>query len=195
MRKIVAVAMVTLDGVMHAPGPEDGFEFEGWAIPYWDEMGLKVMDKQVSQPFDLLLGRKTYDFFAGYWPKQTGTIATGFNNATKYVVSTHEPNASWDKTVTITGDVLAKLRELKDKGDLMLQVHGSGRLLQTLLANDLVDELWLRTFPVTLGKGQKLWEEGVRSAAWKLTDTVVTPSGMVLASYARNGEVKLPSAS
>lgn len=194
MRKIVVITMVTLDGVMHAPGPEDGFEFEGWAMPYWDETGLKVMDEQVDQPFDMLLGRRTFEFFAKYWPHQTGTIADGFNKATKYVVSDDgKVDANWDKTEIITGDVVAELRRLKEGDGPMLQVHGSGRLIQALLANDLVDELWLRTFPVTLGEGQKLWEDGVRPAAWRMTESVVTPSGVVLASYVRDGKVKKPA--
>jgi len=179
---------------MHAPGPEDGFEFEGWAMPYWDETGLKVMDEQVDQPFDMLLGRRTFEFFAKYWPHQTGTIADGFNKATKYVVSDDgKVAANWDKTEIITGDVVAELRRLKEGDSPMLQVHGSGRLIQALLANDLVDELWLRTFPVTLGEGQKLWEDGVRPAAWRMTESVVTPSGVVLASYVRDGKVKKPA--
>jgi len=163
-------------------------------MPYWDETGLKVMDEQVDQPFDMLLGRRTFEFFAKYWPHQTGTIADGFNKATKYVVSDDgKVAANWDKTEIITGDVVAELRRLKEGDSPMLQVHGSGRLIQALLANDLVDELWLRTFPVTLGEGQKLWEDGVRPAAWRMTESVVTPSGVVLASYVRDGKVKKPA--
>jgi len=188
--------MVSLDGVMQSPGAKEedtssGFTLGGWSMPYWDEVGLAVMDRQIGQPFDLLLGRKTYDVFAPYWPKQTGTIATAFNKATKYVVTGEEPDPNWDKTVRIHGDVVAALRKLKAGDGPMLQVHGSGRLVQTLLAEDLVDELWLRTFPLTLGSGQRLWEEGVRPAAWKLTESVVTPKGLILASYVRDGDVKI----
>jgi dihydrofolate reductase len=192
---MVVITMVSLDGVMQSPGAKEedassGFTLGGWSMPYWDEVGLAVMDRQIGQPFDLLLGRKTYDIFAPYWPKQTGTIATAFNKATKYVVSDEAVDTNWDKTVRIHGDVVGSLRKLKAGEGPMLQVHGSGRLVQTLLAEDLVDELWLRTFPLTLGSGQRLWEDGVRPVAWKLTESVVTPKGVILASYERDGDVK-----
>jgi dihydrofolate reductase len=195
MRKIVVITMVSLDGVMQAPGgkgedPSGGFKFEGWAMPYGDETFGQVMDKEMSQSFDLLLGRKTFDIFAGYWPKQTDNIAAAFNKATKYVVTHGDVDMSWDKTVPVTGDVVAELRQLKDGDGPMLQVHGSSQLIQTLFEHDLVDELRLRTFQITLGRGKRLWGDGVQPAGWKLTASVTTPSGVILANYGRDGDVK-----
>jgi dihydrofolate reductase len=198
MRKIVVLSFISLDGVMQAPGgPEEdtsgGFEYGGWTAPLSDEVSGKTMLEQMSGPFDLLLGRKTYDIFAGYWPKQTGAIADPFNKTTKYVVSASSPKLSWQNSVLIDGDVAAKLKELKQQDGPMLQVHGSGNMIQTLLKNDLVDELWLKIFPVTLGKGKRLFAEGPIPAAFDLTESKITPSGVIFASYKRAGEVKTGS--
>jgi len=200
MRKIVVLSFVSLDGVMQAPGgPEEdtsgGFQYGGWTVPYADEFSGEIMGKQMSVPFDLLLGRKTYDIFAAYWPKQdlTGQFAGPFNEATKYVVSASSPKLDWDKSVLIDGDVVAKLTELKQHDGPMLQVHGSGNLIQTLLKNDLVDELWLKIFPVTLGKGKRLLAEGTIPAAFELTESNISPSGVILANYKRSGEVQTGS--
>jgi len=200
MRKIVVLSFVSLDGVMQAPGgPEEdtsgGFQYGGWTVPYADEFSGEIMGKQMSVPFDLLLGRKTYDIFAAYWPKQdlTGQFAGPFNEATKYVVSASSPKLDWDKSVLIDGDVVAKLTELKQHDGPMLQVHGSGNLIQTLLQNDLVDELWLKIFPVTLGKGKRLLAEGTIPAAFELTESNISPSGVILANYKRSGEVQTGS--
>jgi len=185
---------------MQAPGgPEedtsDGFKYGGWTAPYFDDAGGEEMGRQMSMPFDLLLGRKTYDIFANYWPKQdpNGPVTTPFNKATKYVVSGGSPDLSWEKSVLITGDVAAEIKKLKESDGPMLQVHGSSNLIQTLLKNDLVDELWLKTFPVTLGKGKRLFGEGTIPAAFKLLDSKVTPSGVIIASYKRDGDVKTGS--
>lgn len=195
MRKIIVLTFVSLDGVMQAPGgPEedtsDGFKFGGWTFPYFDEFGGEVMGEQMSHPFDLLLGRKTYDIFAAYWPKQTGDIAAPLNKATKYVVSASSPKLDWEKSVLIEGDVVQKLKDLKQTDGPMLQVHGSGKLIQTLLKNDLVDELWLKTFPITLGSGKRLFAEGTIPAAFELTESKASPSGVIFANYTRAGEVK-----
>ncbi len=195
MRKLVVLSFVSLDGVMQAPGgpeedPTGGFEFGGWTAPFFDEASGAVMGKQMTPPFDLLLGKKTYEIFAGYWPEHGGDIGGVFDKATKYVVSDEDIDTSWEKTVRIHGDVVGGLRKLKAGDGPMLQVHGSGNLIQTLLKHDLVDELWLKTFPVTLGKGKRLFAEGTRPAAWKLADSVVMPSGVIFANYVRNGEVK-----
>ncbi|HSX02768.1 MAG TPA: dihydrofolate reductase family protein [Candidatus Saccharimonadia bacterium] len=195
MRKLVVLTFVSLDGVMQAPGAPDedrsgGFKYGGWTAPFFDEASGEIMAKQMGQPFDLLLGRKTYDIFAGYWPQHDNEVGQPLNAATKYVVTDHPFEASWDKTVQIHGDVVTQLRELKAGDGPMLQVHGSGNMIQTLLEHDLVDELWLKTFPVTLGQGKRLWGEGVRPAAWKLTESTVTPSGIIAANYVRDGEVK-----
>jgi dihydrofolate reductase len=146
-------------------------------------------------PFDLLLGRKTYDLFAGYWPKQdpSGFVAGPFNKATKYVVSASSPKLDWENSELIDGDVVAKLKELKQQDGPMLQVHGSGNLIQTLLKNDLVDELWLKIFPVTLGNGKRLFAEGTKPASFELIDSKTTPLGVIFASYRRAGEVETGS--
>jgi len=195
MRKIVVLSFISLDGVMQAPGgPEedtsDGFQYGGWTPPYSDKFSGSMMVEQMSIPFDLLLGRKTYDIFASYWPKQTGPIADPFSKATKYVVSSSSPKLDWEKSVLIDGDVAAKLKELKQQDGPMLQVHGSGNLIQTLLKNDLVDELWLKIFPVTLGKGKHLFAEGTMPAAFELIESKTSPRGVIFANYKRSGEVK-----
>lgn len=200
MRKIVVLSFISLDGVMQAPGgPEedtsDGFQYGGWTVPYSDEFSGSMMLEQLGVPFDLLLGRKTYDIFAGYWPKQdpAGPVAAPFNKATKYVVSHHQPKLGWEKSVLIERDVAAKLKELKQQEGPMLQVHGSGNLIQTLLKHDLVDELWLKIFPVTLGKGKRLFAEGSSPAAFELTKSKISPKGVIFASYKRTGDIKTGS--
>jgi dihydrofolate reductase len=198
MRKIVVLSFISLDGVMQAPGgPEEdtsgGFAYGGWTVPFMDEFSGNIMSEQMSMPFDLLLGRKTYDIFAGYWPKQTGPIADPFNSTTKYVVSASSPKLTWENSKLIDGDVAAKLKELKGGDGPMLQVHGSGNMIQTLLKNDLVDELWLKIFPVTLGKGKRLFAEGAMPAAFELTESKTTPSGVIFANYKRAGKVKTGS--
>lgn len=198
MRKIVVLSFISLDGVMQAPGGSEedtsgGFEYGGWTVPYWDEFSSTVMSEQMSMPFDLLLGRKTYDIFAGYWPKQTGEIADLFNATTKYVVSHSSPELTWEHSVLIDGDVVAKLKELKGRDGSILQVHGSGNLIQTLLSNDLVDELWLKIFPVTLGNGKRLFDTGPIPAAFELIESKASPEGVIFTNYKRSGEVKTGS--
>jgi dihydrofolate reductase len=198
MRKLVALTFLSLDGVMQAPGgkgedPSGGFDLEGWTVPFFDEGLGNAMTEQMRQPFDLLLGRKTYDIFAAYWPQQSNDDpgAAALNKARKYVVS-HRPMAlAWEGSSLITGDAAAEIAKLKDQEGPMLQVHGSSQLLQTLLANDLVDELWLKIFPVVLGKGKPLFGEGTIPAAFKLTDSKASPSGVIIASYRRDGDVRL----
>jgi dihydrofolate reductase len=200
MRKIVVLSFISLDGVMQAPGGpgEDtsgDFKYGGWTVPFSSEISGKLMGEQMSMPFDLLLGRKTYDIFAAYWPKQDKeTLANvPFDKATKYVVSSSSPKLEWEESVLIDGDVVAKLKELKQQDGPMLQVHGSGNLIQTLLKNDLVDELWLKTFPVTLGKGKRLFGEGTIPVAFELIESKTTPQGVIFASYKRAGDVKTGS--
>lgn len=200
MRKIVVLSFISLDGVMQAPGgPEEdtsgGFEFGGWTVPYFDEFSGNIMSEQMSMPFDLLLGRKTYDIFASYWPKQDPeTLASvPFNKATKYVVSGTSPELTWEKSELIDGDVVARLKELKQQDGPVLQVHGSGNLIQTLLKNDLVDELWLKIFPITLGKGKRLFADGTIPVSYELAETKTSPSGVIFANYKKSGEVKTGS--
>ncbi|MCI0579593.1 MAG: dihydrofolate reductase family protein [Chloroflexi bacterium] len=194
MRKLVVLTFVSLDGVMQAPGgkgedPSGGFNLEGWTVHYFDEAMGDEMTEQMSQPFDLLLGRKTYEIFASYWPHQSSDEP--INQAKKYVVSSEAIQTEWEETIQISGDVVAEIEKLKQQDGPMLQVHGSSQLIQSLLANDLVDELWLKVFPVTLGKGKRLFGEGTIPAAFKLIESTVSPSGVIVASYQRDGEVKL----
>lgn len=200
MRKIVVLSFISLDGIMQAPGgPEEdtsnNFRYGGWTFPLSDDFSGELMGEQMSESFDLLLGRKTYDIFAGYWPKQDlgGPVANPFNEATKYVVSHGQPNLSWEKSVLINGDTVAKLKELKQQSGPILQVHGSGNLIQTLLKNDLVDELWLKIFPITLGNGKHLFAEGTIPAAFELTNSLTTLKGVIFANYKRAGDVKTGS--
>ncbi|MFH1127525.1 MAG: dihydrofolate reductase family protein [archaeon] len=191
MRKIVILSFVTLDNVMQAPGgkgedPSNGFDYEGWVTPYWDKAGQEEMDRQMSIPYDLLLGRKTYDIFADYWPSHPEEGAS-LNAAVKYVATRGGTRDRWDKTVFITGDVTEKIKALKAQEGPMLQVHGSGELIQTLLKHDLADELWLKIFPIVLGRGKRLFEPGISPAAFHLTEQSVTPSGVILARYERSG--------
>jgi dihydrofolate reductase len=198
MRNIVVFSMISLDGVMQAPGgpKEDtsgGFKYGGWVAPYWDESFGSIINAELSAPFDLLFGRKTYEIFAGYWPKREGPIADPFNKATKYVVSGNGVDLSWKESVLIDSDVVAKLKALKTEDGPSLHVHGSGELLQTLFKHDLVDELRLRIFPITLGSGKRLFAQGTIPAAFELLDSRALPSGVILANYKRAGEVKTAS--
>ncbi len=194
MRKLVVLTFVSLDGVMQAPGgkgedPSGGFDLEGWTVPYFDEVMGEVMGRQTGMPFDLLVGRKTYDIFAAYWSQQGDDDL--FKYSKKYVVTNRPVDAGWEGTAPITGDVVAEIRKLKQGDGPMLQVHGSSELIQTLLANDLVDELWVKIFPVTLGKGKRLFGRGTSPAAFKLIETQSSPSGVLTASYQRDGEIRL----
>jgi dihydrofolate reductase len=191
MRKIIVLSFITLDGVMQAPGGPDedmssGFEYGGWTAPYFDEASGRAMAKQMK-PADLLLGRKTFDIFAGYWPEHADNWS-GINDVTKYVMSNTIEAPEWQNTVILKS--LAEIEALKSSEGSDLQVHGSGELIQLLLKNDLVDELWLKTFPVTLGKGKKLFGSGTIPAAFKLVESEVMPSGVIFANYERAGEVK-----
>ncbi len=197
MRKIIVLEFITLDGVMQAPGgPEedtsDGFNYGGWTVPYFDEFSGKAMGEQMKQPFDLLLGRKTFEIFASYWPGHEADWP-GINDTTKYVVSDTLAKHSWKNSVFITGDVAKKIQDLKAQEGSDLKVWGSGKLCQTLFKHDLVDELRLKIFPITLGSGKRLFAEGVIPAAFKLTDGKISPSGVIFASYKRAGEVKTGS--
>jgi dihydrofolate reductase len=196
MRKIVVLSFITLDGVMQAPGgskedAEEGFKYGGWSFAYGDDTVSKLTTEQIAgQPFDLLLGHKTYDIWVDYWPKQKGPIGDPFNKCHKYIVSHKNINLKWDPSTLITGDVVAEVKKLKKGTGPMLQVQGSGKLIQTLLKNDLVDELWLKTYPITLGSGKKLFAEGTIPTAFKLTQSHVTPKGVIVANYKRTGTIK-----
>jgi len=201
MRKIIVLTFVTLDGVMQSPGgPEEDstgeFTFGGWTVPYFDDDTGNVMGKQMSMPFDLLLGRKTYEIFASYWPYQdsdANPAAASLNNAHKYVVSNSLKELNWANSSLIKGNVADKIAKLKEEDGPDLQVHGSANMIQILLQNDLVDELWLKIFPITLGTGKRLFAEGTIPAAFELSDCQATPRGVIIASYVRAGNVQTGS--
>ncbi|MCB0278056.1 MAG: dihydrofolate reductase family protein [Calditrichaeota bacterium] len=191
MRKIIVISMISIDGVMQAPGgPDedrsDGFEYGGWTAPYGDEDLGKVMQKQMK-PSDLLLGRKTYEIFAGYWPEHAD-YWPGINEVTKYAFSTTLKKTDWQNSVIINS--LEGITDLKNSDGPELKVWGSSKLIQLLLENDLVDELWLQIHPLTLGTGKKLFSGGAIPAAFSLTESTVTPSGVICAAYTRAGAVK-----
>ncbi len=194
MRKIIVLSFITLDGVLQAPGgPEEDasrdFKWGGWVAPYFteaDNAAGEMMAKQMK-PADLLLGRKTFDIFASYWP-QHADMWPGINEVTKYAVSTTLDKSDWQNSVFLKS--VEDIKKLKESEGADLQVHGSGNLIQTLLQHDLVDELWLKTFPITLGTGKRLFEGGTGAAAFALTDSLITPNGVIFANYKRAGEVK-----
>lgn len=202
MRKLIVLSFMTLDGVMQAPGgseeDESGrFVYGGWSFPYFDEFMGQVMSEQMGRPFDLLLGRKTYDIFAAFWPQQdekTNPAAAPLNQARKYVASRNPAFVlNWSNSVLLSGDVADAVRKLKTEDGPDLQVHGSGDLVQTLWENDLVDELWLKIHPLTLGKGKRLFAAGTIPAAFTLSESRVSPLGVIVANYQRGGEVKTGS--
>jgi len=191
MRKIIVISMITLDGVLQAPGgPEEDtsghFKYGGWTAPFGDEIGGKVIQK-LMQPADYLLGRRTYEIFASYWPEHAD-FWPGINDGTKYVMSTTMENSDWKNTIFLKS--LAEIKKLKNSEGSDIQVWGSSKLIQLLLKNDLVDELWLKIYPLTLGEGKKLFTEGTSPATFTLTESVVTSSGVIIANYKRAGEVK-----
>jgi dihydrofolate reductase len=194
MRRIVVLSFITLDGVMQAPGrpdedSSDGFKYGGWTAPYFveaDEAAGEFLQKYVKSA-DLLLGRTTFGFFASYFPEHAD-VWPGINDVTKYVMSNTMHKSDWQNSVFLKS--VDDIKKLKNSEGSDIQVHGSGNLVQTLLKHDLVDELWLKTFPITLGMGKRLFGEGTIPAAFTLTDSLVTPNGVIFANYKRVGEVK-----
>lgn len=195
MRKIIVSSFITLDGVMQAPGgPEEdrsgGFKYGGWSAPYDDEVGGKAVQKELKQPADYLLGRKTFEIWEGYWPEHAN-IWPGINDGTKYVLSKTRKKSDWKNSVFLNR--LADIKKLKKspvKVGADIQVWGSSKLIQLLLKNDLVDELRLKIHPLTLGKGKKLFDNGTIPSAFKLIESTVTPSGVIIANYKRAGKVR-----
>jgi dihydrofolate reductase len=182
---------------MQAPGgpeedPTNGFRYGGWTVPYFDEFLGQTMGGQMSQPFALLLGRKTFEIFASYWPQHPEEWP-GINDVTKYVASNTLTTHEWNKSVFLKRNVVDEIKKLKQQEGPDLQVHGSGNLIQTLLKHDLVDEFWLKIFPVTLGTGKRLFAEGTMPAAFSLHEAKTSPRGVIVASYKRAGEVKTGS--
>ena len=199
MRKIVGAAFISLDGVMQAPGgpqedPVGGFTFGGWSAPYFDEALSGVILKIFGGPFDLLLGRKTYDIFAAHWPyvrDPNGPIAGPFNSVTKYVASRSRPRLAWQNSRWLGEDAVASLRDLKSEDGPDLIVQGSSDFLQTLWQHGLVDEFSVLIFPVVLGKGKRLFGNGTTPSGLKLIKSRSFPTGVIVANYRADGAVKI----
>jgi dihydrofolate reductase len=197
MRKIIVLEHISIDGVIQAPGgPEedtsDGFAYGGWAGPYSDEIGGTALSKQMNVPFDLLLGRKTFDIWEAYWPKHADGWP-GVNIATKYVASNTMTSSEWQPSVFLNGDIAEKVAKIKQGPGPDLHVWGSGNLLQTLIKHDLVDTFWLMIFPITLGAGKRLFADGTIPAAFKVTESIVTPTGVIIVNYERAGAITIGS--
>ncbi len=194
MRQLTVTTFVTLDGVMQAPGgPEEdeqgSFAYGGWSSTYWDERMGQFMGDVMGHPFALVLGRRTYDIFAGYWPHADGPGAKELNEATKYVASRSRPTLEWRNSVLIEGDAAEGVAALKREDGPELQVHGSGDLIQTLLRHNLVDRFLIWTFPVVVGSGKRLFADGTVPAGLKLVDSVVSSTGVVIGTYEPAGEL------
>jgi dihydrofolate reductase len=195
MRKIITTTFVTLDGVMQGPGgPEEdtegGFTQGGWQMSYGDAMSGQIIDGFMKMPFELLLGRKTYDIWAAYWPhtEEAPHIAKPFNATKKYVVSHTKAEMSWPNSVVVTGsDIVAEIKKLKAMEGPDLWVWGSGKLIQTLLSHDLIDQMYIWTHPLTVGEGKRLFSEGIIPAAFQLASSQVSLKGVIIAHYERAG--------
>ena len=199
MRKLVVNTFVTLDGVMQAPGgpeedPTGGFTYGGWSVNYWDEMMGKTMDEFMTKPFDLVLGRNTYDIFAAHWPHvKNDPAADKLNSVKKYVVSRRHVELSWNNSTLVTGDAVREISKLKDQAGPELQVHGSSNLIQTLLSHGLIDELQVWIFPATVKSSKRLFGEGTRPSNLKLVDVKSSTTGVIIATYQPAGELKTGS--
>jgi dihydrofolate reductase len=198
MRRIVVAGFVSLDGVMQAPGgpqedPTGGFAFGGWTVPHWDEVMGEAMGATFSRPFDLLLGRRTYEIFAAHWPFTEEEPAALFNGVTKYVATSSAEPLSWQNSVRLEGDVPQAVARLKQQDGPDLLTQGSSVLVQSLLAAGLVDELRLLVFPVLLGRGKKLIGEDAMAGEWELVDTRTATSGVIICTYRTKGPVRTGS--
>jgi len=195
MRELIVSTFLTLDGVMQAPGgPEEdgsgGFAYGGWSVHYWDEQMRQVMTEAMSAPFDLVLGRRTYEIFAAYWPHAPEEAGSKpLNDATKYVVSRSRPTLEWEKSVLIEGDAADGIAELKKGEGPELQVLGSGNLIQTLMRRNLADQYRLWVFPLVIGSGKRLFSDGTIPSALKLLDSKVSTTGVVIGTYEPAGEI------
>lgn len=195
MRKLVTSTFVTLDGIMQAPGgPEEDdsgrFASGGWSVNYWDDIVSQAMDDIMANGPDLLLGRKTYEIFAGYWPTSNEPGADKLNNAKKYVVSTTLDKVEWNNSTLIQGDVVKEIALIKESDGPELQVHGSSNLIQTLLKHNLIDEMHLLIFPVAIGAGKRFFGEGINPSDFKLLDSKISSTGVIIATYERRGDLK-----
>lgn len=193
MRKLIVLEHITLDGVIQAPGGPDedtsgGFKYGGWIAPFSDPILGTALRKQMDLPFDLLLGRKTFEIWAPFWPLH-GDAWPGVNIATKYVASNTIASAEWQPSVFLTGDIPKKVAKIKQQTGPDLNVWGSGNLLQTLIQHDLVDAFWLMVYPITLGKGKRLFADGTTPAAFKVVESIVVPNGVIVVNYERAGAI------
>ncbi len=201
MRKLVVLSFISLDGVMQAPGgpdedPSGGFSRGGWTVPYSDDYFGNAMTKNLDRPFALLLGRRTYEIFAAYWPyvdAAKNPFAGPFNSAKKYVASRTLTKVDWSNAELIKGDIAKEVKKLKEQAGPEIHVYGSGNLIQTLLKHDLIDEFRLKIFPITLGKGKRLFAEGAFPAGFDLIESGISPKGVIIADYVRAGDVKTGS--
>jgi dihydrofolate reductase len=194
MRKIIVSAFVTLDGVMQAPGgpeedPTGGFTHGGWSVPHWDDTMMEAMGESMGQPFDLLLGRKTYEIFAAHWPYSDEPGADMLNNARKYVASNTLDTVDWNNSTLIEGDVAEGVARIKEEDGPDIQVHGSANLIQTLLATGLVDEFRLMIFPVLVGPGKRLFGDDLAPSTLTVVDSKTSTTGVVIATYRPAGPV------
>ena len=195
MRKIIVLEHISMDGVIQAPGgpqedTSDGFAYGGWSGAYADEIGGTTLRKQMNLPFDLLLGRKTFDIWEPYWPKHAEAWP-GVNAATKYVASNTRTSSAWQPSVFLNGDIADKIAKLKQEQGPDLHVWGSGNLLQTLIKHDLVDTFWLMIYPITLGAGKRLFAAGTLPAAFKVTESIVSSTGVIFVTYERAGAITI----
>lgn len=191
MRKIIAVEHISLDGVIQAPGGREedtsgGFAYGGWIAPYSDDVVGTALRSQMNMPFDLLIGRKTYDIWAPYWPHHVD-VWPNVNAATKYIASNTLTSGDWQPSVFLGGDIVQKVRQLKQQSGPDLHVYGSANLLQTLMKHDLVDAFWLKIYPVTLGSGKRLFADGAIPAAFRVTESQISPNGIIIVNYERAG--------
>ena len=199
MRKIIVFEHISLDGVIQGPGgpdedTSDGFAYGGWSAPYSDEKIGAALVKKMNMPFDLLLGRKTFDIWAGFWPQHADAWPS-VNTATKYVASNTMTSHEWQPSVFLNGDIAEKVAKLKQEQGPDLHVWGSGNLLQTLIRHDLVDVFWLMLFPITLGSGKRLFTDGTIPAAFKVTESIVGSNGVIVVNYERAGAITTGTAS
>jgi dihydrofolate reductase len=193
MRKVIVLEFITLDGVIQAGGgPEEdtsgGFAYGGWQGPYSDDVLGTVMDRQMNMPFDLLLGRKTFDIWAPFWPHHADEWP-GVMTATKYVASNTITSHEWQPSVFLGGDIVEKVNAIKQTQGPDLHVYGSANLVQTLMKHDVVDEFWLKIYPLTLGSGKRLFVEGTIPAAFKVTESTISPNGIIIVNYERAGAI------
>lgn len=189
MRKLIAAEFITLDGVIQNEDEGDGFKYGGWFFPFADEVTGTVVQARLGKKVDLLLGRKTFEGWEGYWPTHTN-FWPNVKTATKYVASNTRDSSDWKPSVFLSGDVAEKVREIKQQDGPDIYVMGSANLCQTLFKHDLIDALELMTIPVTLGTGKRLFQDGTIPAAFKVTDAQIAPKGIICATYERDGEVR-----